>query len=81
MMHMRRVKNYEDLSPFIMSTNIFVQSAVQTHLQNLHLADPLIRGRITGLEKGYRLDYYKDAISLPALVEVRSRLTASTRVF
>ena len=55
-MHMRRVKNREDLSPFIMSTNIFVQSAVQVHLQNLHLADPtttLIRGRITGLDKGY----------------------------
>jgi hypothetical protein len=64
-MHIRRVKNYEGLSPFIMSTNIFVQSAVQTHLQNLHLADPLIRGRITGLDKGYRLDIRMPSRCLP----------------
>jgi hypothetical protein len=79
-MHMRRVKHYEDLSPFIMSTNIFVQSAVQTHLQNLHLADPLIRGRITDLDKGCWLDIRMPS-RLPALVEVRGRLTVSTRVF
>ena len=53
------------LSPFSMSTNIFVQSAVQTHLQNLHLADPLIRGRITALDKGYRLDIRMPSRCLP----------------
>ena len=39
--------------------------AVQKHLQNRHLADPLTSGRITGLDKAYWLDIWMPSRCLP----------------